>query len=249
MDNVNTQNAEWEEIPEYSVELVRDRSVKYRKLPAGHLADKPQLRAEATAFVHKLLDNSPMEQYVVILLDKESQVVGSTKIASGNEGNVNLDIRSIFRAALVGGVNMILLAHNQPGGQDAKPTRHDIVLTATAIEVGQLLGVEMVDHIIVSPNGTDYSMWENRGIFEQEFTAMLKEEVKTLDVITEAIAALTNGQLPPEVSGSLGTMNVASVRQASAKDLPNLLAENLAKAKGITGKGGPSGNTPPKNSN
>lgn len=221
MDNKNNEQTDlssdaWKEIPEYSLELVRDRSIKYRKVNAGLTATTKEMQEDAAAFLHKLLDNSPVEHFVALFVDHSNQVIGAIKVASGEVHKVQVDIRNLFRAAIAANADGIIVAHNHPMGE-ARPSRQDIMLTTTAIEVGQLLGVQVLDHIIVSPNGTHYSMWEHREVFEEELVSILKEEGRGLDVIGDTIAQLISQLPPPDVSGSLGTMDITAARDSAMK--------------------------------
>lgn len=57
--------------------------------------------------------------------------------------------REVFRRAVNLGVAKIALAHNHPSG-DVQPSREDIVVTKQLIKAGQILGIPLVDHVIVS---------------------------------------------------------------------------------------------------
>src|ERR1700679_3791827 len=156
----------WKEIPEYSLELVRDRSIKYKTFLAGPYATTPQLRNDAAAFLQNMLDGSPVEHVVVLFLNLNNERIGANRVAGGEMHKVHIDIKNIFRSAIVAGADRVIIAHNHPMG-NSMASPQDIMLTANAIEVGQFLGVEIVDHIVVAPDGSYYSLWEHRERFEQ----------------------------------------------------------------------------------
>ncbi|MBZ0189092.1 MAG: JAB domain-containing protein [Candidatus Obscuribacterales bacterium] len=60
--------------------------------------------------------------------------------------------REVFKAALLANSNSIIVAHNHPAGS-LTPSGEDIDVTSTLIKAGELLGVNVIDHIIVSSNG------------------------------------------------------------------------------------------------
>ena len=60
--------------------------------------------------------------------------------------------REVFKAALLANSYALIVAHNHPAGS-LTPSQEDIQTTETLIKAGNLLGVQIVDHIIVSSNG------------------------------------------------------------------------------------------------
>jgi DNA repair protein RadC len=56
--------------------------------------------------------------------------------------------REVFRAAVIGGASAILLMHNHPSGEP-QPSEADIKVTRDLIRAGQILKIEVVDHVIV----------------------------------------------------------------------------------------------------
>ncbi len=66
----------------------------------------------------------------------------------GGVDSVELDLQKVFRSALKEGAAALVLAHNHPS-RDASPTDRDISATEEAIEVGEKLGVKVLDHVIV----------------------------------------------------------------------------------------------------
>lgn len=63
-----------------------------------------------------------------------------------------MDNRIIFRNALLFGATAILLSHNHPSG-DYTPSKEDISVTKNCVEIGKLLDIQVLDHIIISQMG------------------------------------------------------------------------------------------------
>jgi len=57
--------------------------------------------------------------------------------------------REVFREAASGGAAAIVLFHNHPSG-DPTPSSDDVTLTARLVEAGQLMGIEVVDHLVLA---------------------------------------------------------------------------------------------------
>lgn len=60
--------------------------------------------------------------------------------------------REVFKCAILSNSHSIIIAHNHPGGS-LTPSDEDIAITRQLIQAGKLLGIEVLDHLIVSFNG------------------------------------------------------------------------------------------------
>jgi DNA repair protein RadC len=69
--------------------------------------------------------------------------------------------REVFSDAIVDRAASIILVHNHPSG-DTEPSQEDIAITKRLVEAGELLGIKVHDHIIVSKNG--YTSMKERGV-------------------------------------------------------------------------------------
>jgi DNA repair protein RadC len=96
------------------------------------------------------------EHFVAFHLDAKNQVTGYHIVS---HGTVSAS-REVFKAALLANSHSMLVAHNHPAGS-LSPSPEDLEVTATLIRAGDLLGVKVIDHIIVSSNGL-HSLREHR---------------------------------------------------------------------------------------
>jgi len=69
--------------------------------------------------------------------------------------------REVFSDAIVDRAASIILVHNHPSG-DTEPSQEDIAITKRLVEAGELLGIKVHDHVIVSKNG--YTSMKERGV-------------------------------------------------------------------------------------
>ncbi len=72
-----------------------------------------------------------------------------------------IEPRETFRRAISKGVRSIIIGHNHPSGQTA-PSEYDIKLTKRFAEVGKIIGIELLDHIIFC-NGKEYYSFKDEG--------------------------------------------------------------------------------------
>lgn len=92
------------------------------------------------------------EHLVMLVLNINNAVSGFKVISSGTQSMGPADAKIIFRNALMLGAAKIVLAHNHPSGA-LKPSRHDIDFTNKMIEVGKLMELPLVDHVIYTASG------------------------------------------------------------------------------------------------
>jgi DNA repair protein RadC len=94
------------------------------------------------------------ECFVVLLLNTRKRVKGHQLVTIGTMDTMLVHPREVFRAAIVSCASTIVLMHNHPSG-DPSPSEADIKVTRDLIRAGQLLKVEVIDHVIMgNPNRT-----------------------------------------------------------------------------------------------
>lgn len=152
MNTKRTANEFGNLVPVFEVELTRQREIPIKA------ADTAEGAAE---ILHAMLDKSPVEQMVVLYLDVEKNVIGAEKVGIGSVTSVGASFSTIMRGAIVAGVEDIIVGHNHTIGA-AYPSDPDLQMTGMALTIGSILGIRIYDHIIVSPDGTHYSMFDNR---------------------------------------------------------------------------------------
>ena len=79
-------------------------------------------------------------------------------VAHGTLDTILVHPREVFRAAITAGAAAVVLAHNHPSGE-ATPSEADIKVTRDLIRAGQLLKIDVVDHVIIG-NGQRASLRE-----------------------------------------------------------------------------------------
>ncbi|NPV27206.1 MAG: DNA repair protein RadC [Firmicutes bacterium] len=88
------------------------------------------------------------EHFRTIALNSKNQVVGIDTISIGSLNSSLVHPRELFRTVISRSAAAIVLVHNHPSG-DPSPSREDLEVTRRIVEVGKLLGVEVLDHIII----------------------------------------------------------------------------------------------------
>ncbi len=88
------------------------------------------------------------ECFIVFMLDVRRRIKGHSVVAIGTLDTVLVHPREVFRPAIVSAASAIVLMHNHPSG-DVTPSEADIKVTRELIRAGQLLKIEVLDHVIV----------------------------------------------------------------------------------------------------
>lgn len=155
------------------VPLVRLKVVKERFLPYG--SEEMVNPERLVRMVKRLLEGVDKECMLAIPVDAMSKPLGVEFVAMGAVNCVYAFAREIFKHALVSNASGLVLIRNRPSG-DILPSEQDWNFTREIQEAGDLLGVELYDHIIIGENDNYFSMgkthkWE----FREKYVCREKE--------------------------------------------------------------------------
>jgi DNA repair protein RadC len=92
--------------------------------------------------------NPECETLAVLLLNTRRRVKGHQLVSMGTIDTLLVDVRTVFRTAVIASAAAIVLAHSHPSG-DPTPSEADIKITRDLIRAGQLLKIEVLDHVII----------------------------------------------------------------------------------------------------
>ncbi len=109
-----------------------------------------------------------VEHFQVILLNTRRRLIRVEHISQGTLDTLLVHPREVFKLAIVANAAAIVLVHNHPSG-DPSPSEGDIAVTRDLIRAGQLLKVEVLDHIILgrrsAERAADYASLRALGYF------------------------------------------------------------------------------------
>lgn len=108
---------------------------------------------EAIAMIEGQMHQLTREEFWVILLDTRHRVIRMRQIAVGSLNATIVHPRDLFRDAVKSNAAALILAHNHPSG-DCTPSQEDIDATVRFMEMGKLMGVRIVDHIVIAQGGS-----------------------------------------------------------------------------------------------
>lgn len=112
-------------------------------------------------YKHKLMDIN-QEHFYCVYLDTNKRVIKDKLLFIGTLNYSLVHPREIFKEAYLVNASAIICVHNHPTG-NVLPSKQDIDVTKNLIEVGNVLGIKVVDHIIIGRNNY-YSFLQNNDI-------------------------------------------------------------------------------------
>ena len=94
----------------------------------------------------------PQEHLKVILLDTKNHVLGVNDVYVGNVNSSVVRVAEVFRPAIRDNATSIIVVHNHPSG-DPTPSPDDVAITSQLKATGELLGIEVLDHLVLASQG------------------------------------------------------------------------------------------------
>ncbi|MFN8472145.1 MAG: JAB domain-containing protein [Anaerolineae bacterium] len=148
-----------------NLRLLAELAVRYE---VAHVTPSPEALtirkpADVAAYLGPEMADLAQEQLRVILLDTKNHVLGTRLVYQGGVNSVVIRLGDVFRDAVAVGAAAILLCHNHPSG-DASASQDDIRLTLDAGKAGELLGIQVLDHIILGCPSSYVSLRE-KGLY------------------------------------------------------------------------------------
>ncbi len=92
------------------------------------------------------------EHFVCLYVNARHNLIAKRTISIGTVDTSLAHPREIFRPGIEMGASYIIIAHNHPSG-DPEPSDADMMLTARVVEVGEVIGIQVIDHVIIGGKG------------------------------------------------------------------------------------------------
>ncbi|HUT97171.1 MAG TPA: DNA repair protein RadC [Dehalococcoidales bacterium] len=103
---------------------------------------------DVTGVVGGRLRGKKKEYFLALLLDTRNKLIKTAEISVGSLDSSIVHPREVFKEAISASAAAVIFAHNHPSG-DAEASPDDIKLTKRLAEAGELVGIEVLDHIII----------------------------------------------------------------------------------------------------
>ncbi len=103
-------------------------------------------------YLQASLRGRSQEVFLVLGLDGRQRVRLAREVAVGAVGHVEVHPRDVFHPLVRAGSQSVILVHNHPSGE-LRPSASDLRITRRLVELGELLGIPVLDHLIVTDEG------------------------------------------------------------------------------------------------
>lgn len=132
---------------------VAEITLRYR--PKLKAAERPRVTTSSDAYelFMQRWDRdiiSLQEQFKVMYLDRANRVLGIRLISTGGIAGTVVEPKLIFATALKAAASGVILAHNHPSG-NLSPSENDKAITQKLLAGGKLLELQVLDHLIITP--------------------------------------------------------------------------------------------------
>lgn len=168
------------------LEQVAIRMVEQPPLYSNEPMNNPDA---AIRVMNEFLSQMDRELFCIVNLQADLTPINMNIVSVGSLNEALINPREIFKSAILSNAHSMMLIHNHPSG-NLTPSTSDIQTTARMQELGKLMGISLVDHIITGRNGNYYS-FRDKGEFpdsRNRFSTRVEDIDLTKGMVTEAIA-------------------------------------------------------------
>ena len=168
------------------LEQVAIRMVEQPPLYSNEPMNNPDV---AIRVMNEFLSQMDRELFCIVNLQADLTPINMNIVSVGSLNEALINPREIFKSAILSNAHSMMLIHNHPSG-NLTPSTSDIQTTARMQELGELMGLSLVDHIITGRNGNYYS-FRDKGEFPDSrvrFSTRVEDIDLTKGMVTEATA-------------------------------------------------------------
>jgi len=143
----------------------------------------------AIRVMNEFLSQMDRELFCIVNLQADLTPINMNIVSVGSLNEALINPREIFKSAILSNAHSMMLIHNHPSG-NLTPSTSDIQTTARMQELGELMGISLVDHIITGRDGNYYS-FRDKGEFPDSrirFSTRVEDIDLTKGMVTEATA-------------------------------------------------------------
>ncbi len=138
-----------------------------KRVLAAPLSSGTKVASSADLFRHyyPLLRDLRHEMFKIVLLDAKHVIIRDATVSEGSLTASIVHPREVFNLAVRESAAAVIFVHNHPSG-DPSPSEEDRVLTARLVAAGELLGIQVLDHLIIGDG--HYTSFADQGWLKQD---------------------------------------------------------------------------------
>lgn len=164
------------------VDLVNVRLIRESTLYTDKLITSPRDATDLMANELALYDREVM---CVLNLNTKGGVLNMNIVSMGTINASLVSPREVFKASILSNAASIIICHNHPSGEPT-PSREDVLLTQRLKNAGELLGIELLDHVIVGGvTGKRFSFMEEEIMESADAKKYLEQRVRETPIFEE----------------------------------------------------------------
>jgi len=134
-----------------------------RRRKLTEVQDVPQIRSskDIADIFQPLLSDLLHEEFWILFLNRSNKVINKMKLSQGGISGTVTDVRIVMKTAIEYLASGIIVCHNHPSG-NLNPSESDTKITQKIKEAGNLMDIQLLDHIIISDK--DYYSFADNGL-------------------------------------------------------------------------------------
>jgi DNA repair protein RadC len=121
-----------------------------RRMKHSEVWKRMEIKGSKTVFewMHGLLAELAYEEFWIILLNRSNRVISRLNVSKGGVAGTVVDVRMVFKLAMENLASSLIVCHNHPSGNN-KPSNADVQLTKKLQQAGNIMDVQVLDHLII----------------------------------------------------------------------------------------------------
>jgi len=135
-----------------AIQLLAIKEIVKRKNSMRDTVEKIKSARDVFNLFKEETRNHSKEHFFTVLLDTKNKIMKIEEVSIGILDATIIHPREIFKEAIKSSASRIILVHNHPSG-DPTPSEEDISITKKLISAGEIIGIEVLDHVIIGKEG------------------------------------------------------------------------------------------------
>lgn len=134
-----------------------------RRRKLTEMPEMPQIKCskDVAEIFYPVLSDLIHEEFWILFLNRSNKIISRMRLSQGGISGTVTDVRIVMKKAVENLASSIIICHNHPSG-NLNPSESDSKITAKIKEAGNLMDIQLLDHIIIS--GKDYYSFADNGL-------------------------------------------------------------------------------------
>lgn len=169
-------------------------SIRLVKEPPLWSTKKIEQPVDAVELVGNMLFEMDREVLCVLNLRTDGKPINFSIVSIGAINQSIAEPRELFKASILSNAASMLMVHNHPSGS-LNPSKSDVLVTDRMVQLCNLMGIPLLDHIIVGGDNKEYFSFKSKGIMPYD-SSKLTMDYKDIDFEKSAVAEPTEITVP-----------------------------------------------------